>query len=270
MSSLIRTLALLVVLAVLGTVAGCGGPTPSSPTASGASPSAVSTAPTGSPTAASSPTAVLRSVEPSLAARVLDAFVTGFVKAKKPFHEHVDLVVDGSSGPQVVSFGGTLDGDISGAGYRAAVLSRASDGTSTTFDLIRLDEVTYSRPAGGKWKVAGALDQTQPVNPFTKLDVTDLRDIGVATVDGRELHRLRTTHWNGEELSRPDLTEPRIAKTEFSVLVDEGGTPVAGVLDFRLIGKLGPGGFPFDFLYRVTYTFSAVGEPVEITKPEVR
>ncbi len=239
-----RVLVPVVVLAAVLTGA-CGSSTSVTPTAGAASDPAATATPSGR--------------------AVVDAFLRKFASQDVPFHVTFNATVEVEG--QRIPFAGDVDAVGSDA---AGTVTVPVQGQMTTVEMVLFKGNAYGRVPGGKW---GRLEvqQTQPINPFSRLrQGDDLRYSGMTERSGRQLHRLRTTKWIGEDpskLSGSGLQRATIKNSTFDIFAESDGTPVEALLVFTMTGT--SGGKAVELRGDVTYRFSNVGETVTITPPPV-
>lgn len=162
----------------------------------------------------------------------------------------------------------TTDLDHRGGGH-AGVVTVTEEGRVGTTDVVVLPPDAYVRETGGPWRKGAA--PKRPIDPFFGLTAeTPVADLGSEVVDGVELRRLRLALLPVDTTFDPDVREVRYDATAFDLWVDAEGRPVKG--SFRLDGSaLTHEGAEREQRVPVTiatdFTFSRVGEPVEIVAP---
>jgi len=274
----------LALACTLTVVAACtSGPGPTStaspvsqPTASATVAATASPSPTASPTLAPtlpptlSPTATTAplapTATPAAAHPVIDLFLSDFAAAQPPFHVLTDVVGHASAGNQVFEIALVLEGDISGQDFDGRV-SGSPLGQAIDTRLIFVDGVAYNQSDDGSWFEVDGFQQTQPLNPFNRLNASDLAYSGTAKRDGRTLHQLTTETWIGESVTNnvQNMPDAELEGSTFDIFVDDEGIPVEADLEFAVVGTIR--GVPARLDYVVNYVFTNVGVPVTIEAP---
>ncbi len=225
--------------------------------------------PTATPPTPTRPPSVTASAKssvppPSAGRAVIDLFLSDFAAAQPPFHVDADVRISGSSTASV-----TIRMDTSGDDYEGTVHADVA-GEVTDAEVVSVDGVAYRRTDSTGWEVVPAIRQTQPINPFCRLDATQIAYIGPVERSARILHQLRTTTWIGEDIDDLELdpiASPVLADPVFDIFVGDDGIPQEAQLRFAITGTVDEE--PVQIDYAVDYRFSAVGVPVEIEAPEV-
>ncbi len=246
-------LVLLAGLALAASVAGCGSATTSP------SPPATQAAPTFTPAASPSPTA-----SPTRAGEaVIQGLLARYSGEDVPFHVAFDGTVNIDATAAVVR--GELDTVRSDA---AGTISLGGGGTGTKVEVILVGGDAYARLPGGRWQKAENIQQTQPINPFQRLEAKDLEYLGTQERAGGQLHHLRTTKWTGDDprtMRSRELTDVRIESVRFDIYTESDGEPVEAKLVFRMRGR--SAGTPVTLSGDFDYRFSDFGKPVTIRRP---
>jgi hypothetical protein len=222
-----------------------------------------------SPTPAPSPSPPLSPSPlptPDAAARaIIERFVSDFIAKRPDFHVVGDVEGAVSAGPQSYKLTATMDGDVSGDDFAGSmVLDAPLRGFAG--DVVIADGDYYIKAAGGEgWLRSESFEQTQPINPFTKLRAGDLAYVGTVARAGRALHILRTTTWIGGQMEELDIPNATLERSLFDIYVGEDGIPVEARLDFVIAATVSDA--PARLEYHVAYRISEVGEEVTITPP---
>lgn len=196
------------------------------------------------------------------AADVIDAFFSEFANADEPFHVESQIDFIGVVGTQTESASLSVNGDIDGENFDGEVILPRER------VVVRfVDGVFYGKQAGGEWMTLPDFKQTQPLNPFSLLEPSDVTYLGPVERDGRALHQLGFSKWVGGELEAEGMSRIELLDSEFAVFVSDQGIPVEAVLDFSISGYLTGFARPAEFDYHVVYEFSNVGKPVRIEAP---
>lgn len=170
---------------------------PPPPTASPVLAPTTSPSPTAPPTLPPSP-ASAPAATPAAGHPVIDLFLSDFAAVQPPFHVFSDIVGTVSAGTQELEIGLTVEGDISGQDFDGRVSGNLIGQTIDT-RVILVDGVAYNQSADGSWAQVGGFQQTQPLNPFSRLNAADLTYGGTVSRDGRTLHRLTTGPGSGKQ-----------------------------------------------------------------------
>ena len=253
--------ALLIALPLLASCVSVAVPTPTpSPTVAPTPTPSPTTSPSPTPSPAPSPTPT-RSPSQS-GDQVIAAFLREFGVAQPPFHVETDIVGTGTVGPDDVRVQVFVGGDVVGENFDGQVQVRGEAPTEVMF----VDGTAYGRQAGGEWISIPDYVQTQPLNPFSLLDESDLEYVGPDEIDGQMLHQLRTEKWIGDVLEAPGLKNLELESTVFDIFVDDGGLPVWAELVFTITGETVVG-LDARISYDAWYGFTNVGDDITIEPP---
>jgi hypothetical protein len=192
-------------------------------------------------------------------------FVAEFGDEEPPFRLAADAIMNVDAGGLQTVFTIKMNGDISGQNFDG---SMTMDGLGS-FEVMFVDGVGYVRLDRGPWIVDNEFEQTQPLNPFGSLELSDLELVDTVQRRGRTLHVLRTAEWVGTDMDDVDgITDATLLSNVMDIYIRENGVPVLAVLDFAIEGNVtdvGEGRFD----YHVEYRFSRVGRPVKIEAPQL-
>jgi hypothetical protein len=192
-------------------LAGCG-------TAAVPTPSGSAVAPTGAPAASASgatgsPVAGGPLVELAVAKLNGEPLVTHFK----------ETATGDSNGKTVIA---VIEGDIDGKdlAYR---LSGTSNGESVDFELILVGDAAWGRQGGGPWTKTPASQVKSSTDSLvaairTVHDPSQLADLGVQTIEGRDLHHLTAA----VEIPYSVSTGAKGRYDDFDIWVEADGTPV--------------------------------------------
>ena len=239
--------------------------TPASPTLAPTASPSPTVAPTPSPTTTAAPTRA-PTATPAADHPVIELFLTDFAARQPPFHVLTDIVGTVSAGAQEVQIGLEVEGDISGQDFTGHV-SGSTLGKGVDVGIIFVDGVAYN-DAGGSWAVVDDFQQAQPLNPFSRLNPSDLSYGGSVIRDGQTLHRLQTETWIGEAVENVEgIPDAQLEGSTFDIFVGDDGVPVEARLVFAIVGTYN--GIPTRIDYTVDYVFTNVGVPVTIEAPTI-
>lgn len=175
----------------------------------------------------------------------------------------VTVTAGGATEDVKISFDMEIRGE-DGIG-KAVVDTGPSD---VTFRMLLVENRAYVDD-NGTWSEIPDYKPTTPLNPFSRLTgPADLTYRGHDIRDDRRTHHLSVLAWLGGDLSLLEAqgwTELKTDYTLTTLTVDDAGAPIemnfTGGISGRYQGALASAAF------EVTYTFSNVGEPVEIPTP---
>ena len=179
-----------------------------------------------------------------------------------------------ADGKVTVSAGGTtdnvniaLDMDISGQnGFGKAVVDTGP--TDLTVDMLLLDNRAYIDD-NGTWTEVPDYKPTTPLNPFTGLGgPADLTYRGAEEGDDGRIHHLSVEVWLGGDLTQLEAQGWSGVKVDYeltTVTADDQGNPIEMVFSGGVSGRFQD--VAASAAFDVTYTFTNIGEPVEIPTP---
>lgn len=153
------------------------------------------------------------------------------------------------------SLTGTISGDISGKDV-ALHLTAAGNGQSVDQEIVVVGDTAYTRRNGGAWSSGPSSATAASIDGLIKAirlidDPAKLRDVGVETVDGVQLHHLvgagipyqpasgGTGHYDAFDIWVTDDGTPVKAKTTFSA-TDASGNATTGTTDLAYSKFGGP------------------------------
>jgi hypothetical protein len=196
---------------------------------------------------------------------VIELFLSDFAALQPPFHVFTDVVGTAKAGNQVFEIALVIEGDISGQDMDGRV-SGSPLGQPIDTNVILVDGAAYNQSDGGPWVQVDGFKQTQPLNPFSLLNASDLTYEGEVERDGRMLHQLTTHTWIGDTVANVEnMPDAELEGSTFDIFVDDAGTPVEADLEFAIVGTIR--GVPARIDYVVNYIFTNVGVPVTIEAP---
>jgi hypothetical protein len=181
------------------------------------------------------------------------------------FVGHVDQVATGTSvaGSKSVHVNVTLSLDVNGADLSAHLSGTSADQTIDS-DIVIVGTTAYVRSKGGEWQTAPraavASSVTSLITALTLVtSASQLKDLGVESVDGRSLHHLTAAstipyttssgtvgRYDTFEFYVEDDGTPVLFKSSFTGT--QGGTTISGTTELR---------------------YSRIGGPITIVPPAV-
>jgi hypothetical protein len=241
-----------VALLCLATVAGCSdtvylsSPTPSM---------------TQVPAGTATPTPILSSSPPSASPTPpgssegsAEVFFAQFGAVPPPFHVQIATTLTGAPSGTALE-----EADVDGADYTAELHVELGGAAAQDSRIVVVDETAYVADAGSNtWRAYPDYQTVPPVNPFLDLDPVEWQDMGPDSGRGG-LERLHSTTWRPPDTTLAD----RVNDVVFDVWIDDEGLPMSAQLSFTLTAADGASSVSYD----ATYTFSKIGESVEIVLP---
>ena len=227
-------------------LAGCGAA--ATPVAPGSSMPGTSSGHPSGPTASASLVAGGPLVEMAVAKLNADPLVTHFK----------ETATGDSDGKTVIA---VIEGDIDGKdlAYR---LSGTSDGKPVDFELILVGDTAWGRQGGGAWAKTPAPEVKRSTDSLvaairTVHDPSQLIDLGVQTIEGRDLHHLTAA----VEIPYSVSTGAKGRYDDFDIWVQADGTPVLVSTAFSAeLGSVKATG-------TTEIRFSNFGRPITILPP---
>ncbi|HEU5204446.1 MAG TPA: LppX_LprAFG lipoprotein [Candidatus Limnocylindrales bacterium] len=247
-------------LVLVATLAACGGTT-SSPVDSEAAPSPAAL--TDSPATQVPPSSSAPSLPADAGGPYAEALVAALGAEDLVTHIEQSAKVTTSVAPDT-EITADLVGDISGDDL-AMVIELSAPGVTQASELVVVGDTAYTRVDGEDWisapraaiaeSVAGLLDNLRVVE-----DPNQLRYVGLADFEGRQLHHLVAA-------TQVPYTPSTGGTGHFETLdvwIEDDGTPVSLRGDFSAIDAAGNRGEGTSEM-----RFSRFGEPVEIEAPDL-
>lgn len=193
---------------------------------------------------------------PSSTVAAFLAFVSG---PEPSFHVETRTVV--TLAEETVTVVSVLDH--AGANY-AGTIEITTAHRLTRNEVITIPPSSYLREPDGPWRTGDA--PKRGLSPFASLSAaTAIADLGLENVAGRELRHLRVDLLPVDTTLAPSVKDVVYSATTFDLWVDASGAPVSGT--FSLDAMARKDDKPATVTIRSEFTFSRVGEPMDIVAP---
>lgn len=223
-----------------------------------------SAGPSVSPSVSPSPAAVSPSPSPSPSPDV----ATAFIVRMKDTSLAAALTLGGDMTVSDQTFPIDGDGALSGSDSRFLMRITLPAGEQVT-EQVKLDGRTWKRSARGPWleEEAAAGGESQDLTTLLA-SILSVKDQGIVTRDGRELHRLVPSDEIAVSREAFGITDPAIEdfKGGIEFLAEPDGTPAVWTMTMSWNQMSGTA--LVEAAMTLDFVFQDVGKPVSIEKPD--
>jgi hypothetical protein len=168
---------------------------------------------------------------------------------------------------------GAISGDLRVVGDSVSGTLRLAEPGHKSFDgsIVRIGLQSWTRTAGGAWRLQALPPAAESVNPFAWIaTVDDLAYLRAGTSDGSQrTHILESTKWlSGTQYDDivAQLGDPQ-RDSRLEVETTDKGVPLNATYQFTIRGTPSSGSGTLEFSGSTQYTFSHWGEAFTIGPP---